>query len=132
MSYRAPVSEYQFLLQQILGYEQITATERFAEADNDLMAAILTEAGKMCDEVMAPLQRGGDLEPARLENGVLRTSPGFGDGYKAIAEGGWIGMSADPEYGGMGLPMSLTTSVNDDVRRVSQPATGPAHEPGPD
>ena len=113
MSYRAPVSEYQFLLQQILGYEQITATERFAEADNDLMAAILKEAGKMCDEVMAPLQRGGDLEPARLENGVLRTSPGFGDGYKAIAEGGWIGMSADPEYGGMGLPMSLTTSVNE-------------------
>ena len=113
MSFRAPVSDYQFLLTEILGFDRITATERFAEADADLMAAILTEAGKMCDEVMAPLQRCGDLHPAHLENGVLRTSPGFAEGFKAIAEGGWIGMSADPEYGGMGLPMSLTTAVNE-------------------
>ena len=113
MSYRAPVSDYQFLLHQILGFDRITATETFAEADADVVSAILTEAAKMCDTVMAPLQRAGDLHPARLENGVLRTSPGFGAGYKAIAEGGWIGMSADPEHGGMGLPMSLTTAVNE-------------------
>ena len=71
MSYRAPVSEYQFLLQQILGYEQITATERFAEADNDLMAAILKEAGKMCDEVMAPLQRGWRMASCAPRRGLV-------------------------------------------------------------
>ncbi|NNK17378.1 MAG: acyl-CoA dehydrogenase, partial [Sulfitobacter sp.] len=74
---------------------------------------ILTEAGRMCEEVMAPLQRNGDLHPARLENGVVRTSPGYDAGWKAISEGGWIGMSADPEYGGMGLPMILTSAVNE-------------------
>ncbi|MCI5096342.1 MAG: acyl-CoA dehydrogenase [Rhodobacteraceae bacterium] len=113
MPYRAPVSDYEFLLKHIVGYEQVCGTDRFSEASDDMVSAILTEAGKMCEEVMAPLQRGGDLEPARLENGVLRTSPGFADGWKQISEGGWIGMSAPAEHGGMGLPMTLTTSVNE-------------------
>ncbi|OUS34660.1 acyl-CoA dehydrogenase [Rhodobacterales bacterium 56_14_T64] len=113
MSFRAPVPEYEFLLKHIVGYGQVSATDRFSEAAEDMASAILTEAGKLCDEVMAPLQRGGDMEPARLENGVLRTSPGFADGWKAIAEGGWIGMSAPEEHGGMALPMALTTAVNE-------------------
>lgn len=113
MSYRAPIDEYRFLFDHVVGLAQVVATERFAEASQDVTTAILAEAGKLCEEVMAPLQRAGDLHPARLENGVVRTSPGYGDAYKAIAEGGWIGMSADPEYGGMGLPMTLTTAVNE-------------------
>ncbi len=113
MTFRAPVSEYEFLLNTVIGFDQITATERFAEADGDVVSAILNEAGKLCNEVMAPLNRGGDLTPSALENGVLRSAPGFGDGWKAIAEGGWIGMSAPQEHGGMGLPMTLTTAVNE-------------------
>ncbi|MFT7592864.1 MAG: acyl-CoA dehydrogenase, partial [Paracoccaceae bacterium] len=113
MTYRAPVSDYEFLFRHIVGFDQVAATERFGEADSDLVSAILTEAGKMCEEVMAPLQRPGDLTPARLENGVLRTSPGYGDGWRAIADGGWIGMSGNPDHGGMGLPMSLTIAVNE-------------------
>jgi len=113
MPYRAPISDYQFLLDHVVGFNQISETERFSEASADVVSAILSEEGRMYDEVMAPLQRPGDLEPARLENGVLRTSPGYADGWKAIAEGGWIGMSGDPEYGGMGLPMTVTTAVNE-------------------
>lgn len=113
MTFRAPVSDHEFILKQLAGFDLVSATDRFAEADADLAAAILTEAGKMCDEVIAPLNRGGDLEPARLENGVVRTSPGYGEGLKAIGEGGWIGMSAPQDYGGMGLPMALTTAVNE-------------------
>ncbi|MEL0438225.1 acyl-CoA dehydrogenase [Phycobacter sp. K97] len=113
MTFRSPVSEYEFLLSQILDFDQIAATERFAEASDDMVLAILSEAGKMCDEVMAPLQRPGDLNPAHLENGVVRTSPGFAEGWKAIAEGGWLGMSAPQEQGGMGLPMTLTSAVNE-------------------
>ncbi len=113
MSYRAPLSDYEFLFKNVVGFDQVAATDRFSEASPDMVSAILTEAGKMCEEVIAPLQRPGDLEPPRLENGVLRTSPGFPEGWKAIAEGGWIGMSADPEHGGMGLPMALTTAVNE-------------------
>jgi acyl-CoA dehydrogenase len=64
MTFRAPVSEYEFLLNTVIGFEQIAQTDRFNEASSDLVTAILTEAGKLCDEVMAPLQRGGDLQPA--------------------------------------------------------------------
>ncbi|MCO4842324.1 MAG: acyl-CoA dehydrogenase [Yoonia sp.] len=113
MPYRAPVNDYRFLLENVVGFAQVAATDRFTEATPDLTDAILTEAGKMCEEVLYPLNRNGDLHPARLENGVVRTSPGFSDGYQAIAEGGWIGMSASPEVGGMGLPMTLTTTVNE-------------------
>ncbi|NVO57902.1 acyl-CoA dehydrogenase [Rhodobacteraceae bacterium B1Z28] len=113
MPYRAPISDYEFLLRNVVGFDQVAETETFADATADVVSAILTEAGKMCEEVLAPLQRPGDLEPARLENGVMRTSPGYAGGWKAIAEGGWIGMSGDPEYGGMGLPMTVTSAVNE-------------------
>jgi alkylation response protein AidB-like acyl-CoA dehydrogenase len=113
MPYRAAVDDYAFLFDHVVDFAALQATEKFAEATGDVTHAILSEAGKMCDEVLAPLQRSGDLHPAVLENGVVRTSPGFADGFKAIAEGGWVGMSADPAYGGMGLPMSLTSAVNE-------------------
>ncbi|SLN53570.1 acyl-CoA dehydrogenase [Pseudooctadecabacter jejudonensis] len=113
MPYRSPADEFRFLMDHVVGFDQVAGTNRFAEATPDMCDAILTEAAKLCDDIIAPLQRPGDLEPARLENGVVRTAPGFGDGFKAIAEGGWIGISADPEYGGMGLPLTLATAVND-------------------
>ena len=113
MPYRAPVEEYQFIFDHVVGYEQVTTTKRFGDAGEDVVGAILTEAGRLCEEVLSPLQRAGDETPAHLENGVVRTSPGFGDGYRAIAEGGWVSISADPEHGGMGLPMTLATAVNE-------------------
>ena len=113
MPYRAPVNDYRFLMENIVGFTQVTATEKYSEATPDMADAILTEAAKMCEAILAPLNRSGDLHPAHLENGKVRTSPGYAEGYKAIAEGGWIGMSASPEVGGMGLPMTLTTTVNE-------------------
>ncbi|TCL08479.1 hypothetical protein BXY66_0516 [Shimia isoporae] len=113
MPFRAPVTDFQFLFDHVVDFANVTATERFADADKDTTDAILLEAGKMVEEVMAPLNRGSDLEGAVLENGKVRTSPGFAEAYKQIAEGGWISTSADPEYGGMGLPHSITTAVNE-------------------
>ena len=113
MPYRAPVAEYEFLYRHVVGFDQVATTARFEQASDDMVTAILTEAAKLCDEVMAPLQIAGDLNPARLENGVVRTSPGYAEGWTAIAEGGWIGMSGDPEYGGMGLPITLSSAVNE-------------------
>ncbi|MEJ6478968.1 MAG: acyl-CoA dehydrogenase [Octadecabacter sp.] len=113
MAYQSPIKDLRFLMDHVVGFDAVAATDRFGEATPDMVDAILTEAAKMCDEILAPLQRNGDLHPAVLENGTVRTSPGFGDGYHAIAAGGWIGMSADPDNGGMGLPMTLTTAVND-------------------
>ena len=113
MAYRAPVSEFRFIFDHVVDLAQVTATDRFAEADTDTVDAILTEAGRLSEEVMAPLQRNGDLHPAVLENGVVRTSPGFAEGYAAIAYGGWVSTSADPQFGGMGLPITVTTAVNE-------------------
>ena len=113
MPYRAPLDDYNFLFDHVIGLNQVRETDRFEEATDDLTRAILTEAGKLCEEVMYPVQRAGDLTPSYLENGVVRTADGYADAFKAIAEGGWIGMSADPEFGGMGLPMAVTTAVNE-------------------
>jgi alkylation response protein AidB-like acyl-CoA dehydrogenase len=113
MPYRAPLDDYNFLFDHVVGLDKVRQTERFEDASNDLTRAILTEAGKLCEEVMAPLQRVGDITPSYLENGVVRTAGGYANGFKAIAEGGWIGMSADPAFGGMGLPMTVTTAVNE-------------------
>ena len=113
MGYRAPVQDYDYILEHVVDYAQVSATPQFSEATQDLSHAILSEAGRMCEEVLAPLQRLGDQDPARLENGVLRSSKGFAEGYRAIREGGWVSVAASPEYGGMGLPMTVTTAVNE-------------------
>ena len=113
MPFRAPLTDYDLLLKHVVGYGRVAATDRFAEASEDMVQAVLTEAAKMCEEVLSPLQRNGDLDPAVLENGVVRSSPGFAEGYQAIKEGGWVAVSAHPDHGGMGLPMTVTSCVND-------------------
>jgi len=113
MAYRAPVGELEFLFKHVIGVPRLSETEIFAEATPELQSAILTEGARLADQVLAPLQRNGDLHPAHLENGIVRTSPGFAEGYRAITEGGWVGMSADPEYGGMGLPQTLAVAINE-------------------
>ena len=113
MPYRAPIDAYMRLLRNVVGYETVAATDQFADASVDTVAAVLSEAGKLCEDVLAPLQRSGDMDPARLENGVVRTSKGFATGYRALSEGGWIATSAPQSHGGMGLPLTVTTCVND-------------------
>ena len=113
MTYRAPVAEMRFLLEHVLGFERVAATERFAEATPETVEAILTEAARLAEDVLAPLRRAGDLAGARLENGVVRTTGGFADAYRTLAEGGWVGLAADPEWGGMGLPVTLLECLNE-------------------
>ncbi|WP_425039029.1 acyl-CoA dehydrogenase [Primorskyibacter sp. S187A] len=113
MTYTAPLSDFRFILDHVVPLAPISETARFAEATSDVSEAILSEAGKLCEDILAPLNRVGDLKPAVLENGVVRTPEGFPAAYRAIAEGGWVSIAALPEHGGMGLPMMLTTAVND-------------------
>lgn len=113
MPYRAPLSDYAFLLDHVLGYDRLAATPRFDAIPRDTATAILTEAARLAEDTLAPLNRIGDRNPARLENGITRTAPGFAEAYHAIAQGGWIGMAARPENGGMGLPLTLATAVNE-------------------
>ena len=113
MPYRAPLAEITFLLEQVVGFDALRQTDRFADATPDTTSAILTEAARLCEDVLAPLQRVGDMHPARLENGVVRTPPGFAAAFRQIAEGGWLGISADPAHGGMGLPQTLAVALNE-------------------
>ena len=113
MPYRAPVKDIRFILDHVVGFADVAATERFATATPDLAEAILAEAGRLSTDVLAPLNRVGDQNPARLENGVVVSPPGFADGYRAIAQGGWVGMAASPAFGGMGLPISLSLGVDE-------------------
>ncbi len=113
MPYRAPISDLSFMLDHVVGFGQVAKTARFADATPDVVDAVLTEAGRIASEVIAPLNRSGDTHPAQLENGVVRSTPGFADGYRAIAEGGWVAVAAPTEHGGMGLPFTLASAVNE-------------------
>ena len=113
MPYQAPIDELRFVLRHVVGFDAVAATARFADAGPETQDAILTGAGRLAAEVLAPLNRVGDTDPARLEGGIVRTPPGFAQAYRAIAEGGWIGLAADPAHGGMGLPQTLATVVNE-------------------
>ncbi|MCV2449197.1 acyl-CoA dehydrogenase [Paracoccus sp. DMF] len=115
MAYQAPVEQIAFILNRIVAFPQLAETETFAEATPETLAAVLSEAGKLATEVIAPVNRAGDLTPARLENGKLRSSPGYAEAFRALAEGGWIGIAANPEYGGMGLPQALNMAVSEMV-----------------
>ncbi|QPZ89947.1 acyl-CoA dehydrogenase [Thioclava electrotropha] len=113
MTYRSPVTDIRFILDHVVPLAPVAETEMFAEATPDMVEAILTEGGKLCDEVIAPTNRDGDLTPAKLENGVVRSPAGFKEAFAALAEGGWIGIAASPEHGGMGLPQALNVGFND-------------------
>lgn len=113
MPFRAPVPEFTFLLNKVCDFEKVAQTDAFADATPDTVEAILTELGRLTEDVWAPLQRIGDTDAAKLENGVVRTSKGFAGGFRALAEGGWIGLSAPEAFGGMALPATLTAAAND-------------------
>ena len=113
MPYRAPLTELRFVLDHVAGFAEVAATPRFAEASPETVTAILAEVGRLSEETLAPLNRVGDTHPARLDGDRVRTSPGFAEGYRAITAGGWVGMAASPAHGGMGLPMALTSCVNE-------------------
>ncbi len=109
----APLKDIRATLDHMVDARSLARTDRYADATPELVDQVLTEAGRLCQDVLAPLNRAGDLDGARLENGVVRTTPGFAEAYRAFAEGGWIGVSAEPEQGGMGLPLYVNAAVNE-------------------
>ena len=93
--FTAPMRDMQFVIEELIGREDVAALPGFEDATSDTVNAILDEANKMARDVLSPIYRGGDLEGSRLENGVVITPPGFKEAYKAYADGGWNSLQFD-------------------------------------
>jgi alkylation response protein AidB-like acyl-CoA dehydrogenase len=109
--YAAPIADMRFALAEIAGLRDVAALPGCDQAAPDLVDQVLDEAGKLARDVLAPLNVVGDRTHSRLENGIVRTPPGFADAYKSYVEGGWNSLPFDPEYGGQGLPQLVATAV---------------------
>jgi alkylation response protein AidB-like acyl-CoA dehydrogenase len=103
-TYKAPLADIRFVLEDVLDVGQIAALPGYADAAPELLLTVLEEAAKLCEEVLQPLNQPGDAEGCHYENGVVRTPRGFRQGYAAYCEGGWPAMVAPAAFGGQGLP----------------------------
>ena len=114
MTYRAPVRDMAFILNDVAGLSDLAGKGDFAELGTDLVEAVLEEGAKLAGEVLAPLNRSGDEEGARLEKGDgVKTPKGFADAYRQWVEGGWGSLAATPDYGGQGLPGALAVAMQE-------------------
>jgi len=104
MPYRSPVSDILFSLDAVAGMPRLLRSELDVEFDWETLSSVVAEAGRFATEEIAPLNRIGDLEGARYQNGVVVMPPGFGETYGRWAAVGWGGVSTPEEFGGMGLP----------------------------
>ena len=109
MTYQAPIRDIAFALEAAAGLGELEPL--FEGLDAGIVQAVLEGAGELASGVLAPLNRLGDREGSRLENGRVVTPAGFVDAYRAFAEGGWNSLAADPGYGGQGLPKALELAV---------------------
>jgi alkylation response protein AidB-like acyl-CoA dehydrogenase len=113
-TYKAPVDDALFLLNDVFHIDRYGNLPGFSDASPDVLEAVLREAAKFSEEVLTPLNRVGDKEGCkRAADGSVTTPTGFKDAYKQIIDGGWIGISAPAEYGGQGLPATMTVMVNE-------------------
>ncbi len=110
MTYRAPISDMRFSILHEAGLLQGLAAGLYPELEGGTLDATLTEAAKLAENILAPLNRVGDLQGARLDGGVVHTAPGWPAAYRQWREGGWGSLAAPVEYGGMGLPVLVNAA----------------------
>jgi len=114
--YKAPLEDFKFLYHEFLDLDECRALPSMAEATPDVIDAVLEEAARISEEVLLPLNEVGDREGCTFDDGKVTTPTGFKNAYKLYAEGGWTGLTTDPEYGGQGLPsfvgLGLSEMIN--------------------
>lgn len=112
--YRAPLADMQFLLRDVFAAQDFFASmPATAEVSDDLIAAILEEAGKIAENLLAPVNSSGDAEGCHFDKGVVTTPRGFKEAYAAYADGGWPGLTGDVNYGGQGMPKMLSALIEE-------------------
>ncbi len=114
-TYSPPFEDISFILRDVLSAQNISNLPGYEEVSLDLMDQIIEEGGKICKEVLFPLNQSGDEEGCVFDSAdsSVKTPKGFKQAYDTFAQGGWCGLSADPEYGGMGMPVILNTVMQE-------------------
>ncbi|MBI1180430.1 MAG: acyl-CoA dehydrogenase [Alphaproteobacteria bacterium] len=112
-TYTAPIDDYKFVLNDVIGLDRYANLPGFEEVTPDLVDAILEEAGKVAAEVLHPINQSGDLEGCHWDDGVVTTPKGFKEAYDLYAESGWGSLTAKADYGGQGLPQTLAIMVSE-------------------
>src|SRR5436190_14915028 len=107
MSYVAPVNDMLFCMKELADLEAIARLPGFDEAGLDTAQAVLEECARFSGEVLAPLNRDGDINPSSWKDGVVTTTPGFKEAFRQFGEGGWQGMQHPSDFGGQGLPKTI-------------------------
>jgi len=108
-SYIAPLEDMMFLFDKLRNNQKYNEIEKYKEVNSELVKDILEEAAKINQNLILPLAKSGDENPPVLENGIVRTSPGYKEVYEKFIEDGWISLSCDPKYGGQGMPKTVST-----------------------
>jgi len=118
-TYKAPVDDMMFLFEKLRDNSHYNSLEKYKEVNSDLAKDILEQAAKLTENLILPLAKAGDETPAKLENGVVRTPPGYKETYKKFIEDGWVSLSCDPEYGGQGMPKTISSFFDEMLSAAS-------------
>jgi acyl-CoA dehydrogenase len=110
MTYRAPVADIVFALRNAAGFGPALAQGLYGDLADDVVEAVLAEAGKFADDILSPLNAIGDRDGARFEDGVVTTAPGWKQAYRAWAQAGWNALAAPAQWGGQDLPHALNAA----------------------
>jgi len=119
VTYTAPINDMMFLFEKLRDNPHYNALEKYKEVNPDLAKDILEQAAKLTENLILPLAKAGDETPAKLENGVVRTPPGYKEAYKKFIEDGWVSLSCDPEYGGQGMPKTISSFFDEMLSSAS-------------
>ena len=118
-SYIAPVDDMMFLFEKLRDNKNYNELEKYKDVSPELVKDILEEAAKINQNLILPLAKAGDENPAILENGVVRTPPGYKEAYQKYIEDGWTSLSCDPKYGGQGMPRTVSAFFDEMISSAS-------------
>jgi len=117
--YTAPVEDMMFLFNKLRNNKNYNEIEKYKEVNSELVKDILEEAAKINQNIILPLAKSGDENPTILENGVVRTPPGYKEAYTKFIEDGWTSLSCDPKYGGQGMPKTVSSFFDEMLSSAS-------------
>ena len=118
-TYKAPVDDMIFLFEKLRDNSHYNSLEKYKEVNPDLAKDILEQAAKLTENLILPLAKAGDETPAKLENGIVRTPPGYKEAYKKFIDDGWVSLSCDPKYGGQGMPKTISSFFDEMLSAAS-------------